>query len=146
VESELLRSNNFHHQATHGGWSPGWIDEYNTVRRHSTDQMLSPVDYEHHHAPTERLSTRALEASQRGDPGRDRPVVPCCCIITLEEDRSEVQRIAVRWQDVPGREQEAMLARLGAMLEYLDPTEDAEYQLRRDPVRLMRMIESSLGR
>ena len=24
----------------------GWIDEYNTVRRHSTDQMLSPVDYE----------------------------------------------------------------------------------------------------
>ncbi|MDQ4033395.1 MAG: integrase core domain-containing protein [Actinomycetota bacterium] len=23
-----------------------WIEEYNTVRRHSTNQMLSPVDYE----------------------------------------------------------------------------------------------------
>ena len=34
----------------------GWIDEYNTVRRHSTDQMLSPVDYEHRHAPTERAA------------------------------------------------------------------------------------------
>jgi transposase InsO family protein len=24
----------------------GWIDEYNTVRRHSTDGMLSPVEFE----------------------------------------------------------------------------------------------------
>ena len=69
-----------------------------------------------------------------------------CCSMTIEEDRSEVERIAVSWQDVPGLEQEAMLARLGAMLEYLDPTEDAEYQLRRDAARLMRKIESSLGR
>ena len=23
-----------------------WLDEYNTVRRHSTNHMLSPVDYE----------------------------------------------------------------------------------------------------
>jgi len=66
--------------------------------------------------------------------------------MTIEEDRSEVERIAVSWQDVPGLEQEAMLARLGAMLGYLDPTEDAEYQLRRDAARLMRKIESSLGR
>jgi len=39
-----------------------------------------------------------------------------------------------------------MLARLGAMLDYLDPTEDAEDQLRRDAARLIRKIESSLGR
>jgi len=72
-------------------------------------------------------------------------VVPCCGM-TIEEDRSEVERIAVSWQDVPVLEQEAMLARLGAMLEYLDPTEDAEDQLRRDAARLIRKIESSLGR
>lgn len=28
----------------------GWIDEYNTERRHSTDGMLSPVAYERHQA------------------------------------------------------------------------------------------------
>jgi hypothetical protein len=66
--------------------------------------------------------------------------------MTIEEDRSEVERIAVSWQDVPSLEQEAMLTRLGAMLEYLDPTEDAEYQLRRDAAGLMRKIEASLGR
>ena len=58
--------------------------------------------------------------------------------MTLEEDRAEVERIAVSWQDVPDLEQEAMLTRLGGMLEYLDPNEDAEYQLRRDAARLMR--------
>jgi hypothetical protein len=36
-------------------------------------------------------------------------VVPCCGM-TIEEDRAEVERIAVSWQDVPGLEQEAMLA------------------------------------
>jgi hypothetical protein len=66
--------------------------------------------------------------------------------MTIEEDRSEVERIAVSWQDVPSLEQEAMLTTLGAMLEYLDPTEDAEYQLRRDAAGLMRKIEASLGR
>jgi hypothetical protein len=66
--------------------------------------------------------------------------------MTIEEDRSEVERIAVSWQDVTGQEQEAMLASLGAMLEYLDPTEDAEYQLRRDATQLIRKIEASLGR
>lgn len=66
--------------------------------------------------------------------------------MTIEDDRSEVERIVVSWQDVPGLDQEAMLARLGAMLEYLDPTEDAEYQLRRDATLLMRKIEASLGR
>jgi hypothetical protein len=65
--------------------------------------------------------------------------------VTIEEDRAEVERIAVSWQDVADLEQEAMLTRLGGMLEYLDPTKDAEYQLRRDAARLMRKIEASLG-
>ena len=37
----------------------GWVDEYNTVRRHSTAGMLPPVDYERAHA---RL---LVEASDR---------------------------------------------------------------------------------
>jgi hypothetical protein len=39
-----------------------------------------------------------------------------------------------------------MLTKLGTMLEYLDPNEDAEYQLRTDGARLIRTIEASLGR
>ena len=66
--------------------------------------------------------------------------------MTIEEDRAEVERIAVRWQGVPELEQEAMLTKLGTMLEYLDPNEDAEYQLRTDAARLIRTIEASLGR
>jgi len=41
--------------------------------------------------------------------------------VTLEQDRAEIERVAVSWQDVPEPEQEAMLASLGKMLEYLDP-------------------------
>ena len=66
--------------------------------------------------------------------------------MTIEEDRAEVERIAVSWQVVPQLEQEAMLTKLGIMLEYLDPNEEAEYQLRRDAARMMRTIEASLGR
>ena len=40
--------------------------------------------------------------------------------MTLDEDRTEIERIAVSWHDVPEIEQEAMLTRLGKMLEYLD--------------------------
>ena len=65
--------------------------------------------------------------------------------MTLEEDRAEVERVAVSWQDVPESEQEAMLTRLGKMLEYLDPSEDAEYQLRLDAERLMQKIEAVMG-
>ena len=72
-------------------------------------------------------------------------MVPCW-YMTIEEDRAEVERIAVSWQDVPELEQEAMLTKLGTMLEYLDPNEDAEYQLRTDAARLIRTIEASLGR
>ena len=56
VEFELLRSTNFTAKQQARRAVAGWIDEYNTVRRHSTDQMLSPVDYEHRHAPTERAA------------------------------------------------------------------------------------------
>jgi transposase InsO family protein len=56
VEFELLRSTNFTTKQQARRAVAGWIDEYNTVRRHSTDQMLSPVDYEHRHATTERAA------------------------------------------------------------------------------------------
>lgn len=75
-------------------------------------------------------------------PGRGRVEL----IVTLDEDRAEVERVAVSWQGVPELEQEAMLTRLGRMLEYLDSTEDAEFQLRTDVQRLMRTIEAGLGR
>jgi hypothetical protein len=65
--------------------------------------------------------------------------------MTLEEDRAEIERVAVSWQDVPAVEQEDMLAGLGKMLDYLDPTEDAECQLRLDAERLRRNIEASIG-
>ena len=52
--------------------------------------------------------------------------------MTLEDDRAEVERVAVGWQDVSEAEQETMLTTLGKMLEYLDSNEDAEYQLRLD--------------
>ena len=42
------------------------------------------------------------------------------CIMTLDEDRTEIEQIAVSWQDVPEIEPEAMLTRLGKMLEHLD--------------------------
>jgi hypothetical protein len=66
--------------------------------------------------------------------------------VTLEQDRAEIERVAVSWQDVPEPEQEAMLAGLGKMLEHLDSSEDAEYQLRLDAERLIVKIEAGLGR
>jgi putative transposase len=56
VEFELLRSNHFATREQARRAVAGWIDEYNTVRRHSTDQMLSPVDYEHRQAQTGRVA------------------------------------------------------------------------------------------
>ena len=62
--------------------------------------------------------------------------------MTLEDDRADIERVAVSWQDVPELEQEAMVAKLGTMLEYLDPKQ----QLRQDASRLLKKIEASLGR
>ena len=56
VEFELLRSNHFATREQARRAVAGWIDEYNTVRRHSTDQMLSPVDYEHRQAQIGRVA------------------------------------------------------------------------------------------
>jgi transposase InsO family protein len=46
LEFELLRGAHFATREQARRAVAAWIDEYNTVRRHSTDQMLSPVDYE----------------------------------------------------------------------------------------------------
>jgi transposase InsO family protein len=47
LEFELLREQHFATREQTRPTVAGWIDEYNTVRRHSTNGMLSPVDYEH---------------------------------------------------------------------------------------------------
>jgi transposase InsO family protein len=46
LEFELLRDRHFSTREQARRAVAGWIDDYNTVRRHSTDHMLSPVDYE----------------------------------------------------------------------------------------------------
>ena len=66
--------------------------------------------------------------------------------MTLEQDKADIEPVAVSWQDVSDLEQEAMAATLGTMQEYLDPSEDAERQLRHDAGRLLKSIEASLGR
>jgi putative transposase len=52
LEFELLRGRRFATREQARRAVSGWIDEYNTVRRHSTDQMLAPVDYERIQART----------------------------------------------------------------------------------------------
>jgi len=66
--------------------------------------------------------------------------------MTLEEDKADIERVAVSWQDVLDLEQEAMAATLGTMQEYLDPSEDAEWQLRQNAGRLRKATGTSLGR
>ena len=46
LEWELLRDNHFHTREEARHEVAAWIDDYNTRRRHSTNGMLSPVDYE----------------------------------------------------------------------------------------------------
>ena len=50
VEFELLRSNRFGTREQARRAVAAWLDEYNTVRRHSTDLMLSPIDCERREA------------------------------------------------------------------------------------------------
>ena len=65
--------------------------------------------------------------------------------MTLEEAGAGIERVAVSWQDVPDMEQEAIAAKLGTVLEYCHPSEDAERQLRQDAGRLLKAIEARLG-
>jgi putative transposase len=46
LEFELLRQHHFATREQARQAVAAWIDEYNTARRHSTNGMLSPVDYE----------------------------------------------------------------------------------------------------
>ena len=65
LEFELLRGSRFttREQARHA--VAAWIEEYNTVRRHSTNQMLSPVDYERRQA-----TARPGRATRPRDPAQ----------------------------------------------------------------------------
>ena len=65
LEWELLRPNHFatREQARHAVAT--WLDEYNTDRRHSTNGMLSPVDYELACA-THRASEQAAQRHNNG--------------------------------------------------------------------------------
>jgi len=46
LEFELLRDHHFATREQARRAVASWIDEYNTIRRHSTNHMLNPVDYE----------------------------------------------------------------------------------------------------
>jgi transposase InsO family protein len=62
LEFELLRDHRFATREQARTAVAGWIDEYNTVRRHSTDNLLSPLDYERTQAqPT--AQTRAARVA-----------------------------------------------------------------------------------
>jgi putative transposase len=50
LEFELLSRQHFCTREQARRAVAGWIDEYNTVRRHSTDGMLSPVEFERRRA------------------------------------------------------------------------------------------------
>ena len=63
LEFELLRQ---HHLATREQARRAvadWIEEYNTIRRHSTAGMLSPVDYERVQAQTASETQPRLKAA-----------------------------------------------------------------------------------
>jgi hypothetical protein len=51
----LLPNNHFHTREEARHAVAAWIDDYNSQRRHPTNGMLSPIDYEH--ACTQRHTT-----------------------------------------------------------------------------------------
>jgi len=75
VEFELLRSNRFGTREQARRAVAAWLDEYNTVRRHSTDLMLSPIDFERREALA-RTTTAAALTGQAGDAPRRLRVRP----------------------------------------------------------------------
>jgi putative transposase len=63
LEFELLRDYRFATREQARRAVAGWIDEYNTVRRHSTDNMLSPLDYERTQAQATAETRAGREAA-----------------------------------------------------------------------------------
>ena len=63
LEFELLRQQHFITREQARRVVAGWIEEYNTVRRHSTNGMLSPVDYEHAQARARAEADAGAEAA-----------------------------------------------------------------------------------
>jgi putative transposase len=63
LEWELLRRNHFDTREQARCAVAAWIDEYDTDRRHSTNGMLSPVDYE--------LGCATRRASEHDEPPSD---------------------------------------------------------------------------
>ena len=58
LEFELLREHHFATRQQARRAVAGWIDEYNTARRHSTNHMRSPLDYERAHAQAQAQDPR----------------------------------------------------------------------------------------
>jgi transposase InsO family protein len=65
LEWELLASNHFQTREQARRAVAAWIDDYNSQRRHSTNGMLSPIDYEH--ACTQRPNQ--AQAAEHHDKG-----------------------------------------------------------------------------
>ena len=63
LEFELLSRCDFATRAQARRQVAAWIDDYNTVRRHSTANMMSPVDYERHQAG-QRTDQRQADATK----------------------------------------------------------------------------------
>ncbi len=63
LEFELLRHNHFTTREQARRAVADWIEEYNTIRRHSTAGMLSPVDYERVQAQTASETQPRLKAA-----------------------------------------------------------------------------------
>ena len=63
LEFELPRRQHFATREQARRAVAAWIEEYNTVRRHSTNGMLSPVDYEHAQARVRAEADSGSEAA-----------------------------------------------------------------------------------
>jgi len=57
LEFELLSQCHFATREQARRTVAGWVDEYNTTRRHSTDAMMSPVQYERAKADARTATT-----------------------------------------------------------------------------------------
>jgi putative transposase len=64
LEWELLRDSHFQNREQARHQVAAWIDDYNSQRRHSTNGMLSPIDYEQ--ASTQRQTTTPATKPDEG--------------------------------------------------------------------------------